>query len=79
MQGDVHHVALARDGAGKAQLIEHAQRPPMRMLGLSSALEFVIEGVAIVPPCACPARRCRPGTWFKKAQRRSWSRPGWRW
>jgi len=24
------------------------------MLGLSSALQFVIEGVAIVPPCACP-------------------------
>ena len=27
MQGDVHHVALVRGGAGKAQLIEHTQRP----------------------------------------------------
>jgi hypothetical protein len=34
MQGDVHHVALARDGAGKAQLIEHAQRPPIVRQGM---------------------------------------------
>ena len=34
MQGDVHHVALARDGAGKAQLIEHAQSPPIVRQGM---------------------------------------------
>ena len=34
MQGDVHHVALVRGGAGKAQLIEHAQRPPIAWQGM---------------------------------------------
>jgi hypothetical protein len=29
MQGDVHYVALARRGTGKAYLIEHAERPPI--------------------------------------------------
>jgi hypothetical protein len=28
------NVALARDGAGKAQLIEHAQRPPIVRQGM---------------------------------------------
>jgi hypothetical protein len=34
MQGDVHHVALVRGGAGKAHLIEHAQRPPIAWQGM---------------------------------------------